>query len=116
MMKGKPEPGVTAMTMLIETAVERYRFVCGRCGHTWTADYDVQYVSDDVGATFAFYRLDGVPVLPPHRRRAHLSQLRHHGRQGHPRRAPRQPARTLGQRPAASAGHDQPGLSAVGEP
>ena len=60
-----PEPGVTAMTMLIETAVERYRFVCGRCGHTWTADYDVQYVSDDVGATFAFYRLDGVPVLPP---------------------------------------------------
>jgi ribosomal protein S27AE len=50
------------MTMLVETAVERYRFVCGRCGHTWTADYDVQYVSDDVGATFAFYRLDGVPV------------------------------------------------------
>lgn len=53
------------MTMLIETAVERYRFVCGRCGHSWTADYDVQYVSDDVGATFAFYRLDGIPVLPP---------------------------------------------------
>ncbi|MET8139978.1 hypothetical protein ABZU32_06675 [Sphaerisporangium sp. NPDC005288] len=53
------------MTMLVEVAVERYRFVCGRCGHTWTADYDVQYVSDDVGATFAFYRLDGVPVLPP---------------------------------------------------
>jgi hypothetical protein len=51
-----------AMTMLVETAVERYRFVCGRCGHRWTADYDVQYVSDDVGATFAFYRLDGVPV------------------------------------------------------
>jgi ribosomal protein S27AE len=53
------------MTMLVETAVERYRFVCGRCGHTWTADYDVQYVSDDVGATFAFYRLDGVPVPAP---------------------------------------------------
>ncbi|MDN3358125.1 hypothetical protein [Actinomadura sp. DC4] len=53
------------MTMLVETAVERYRFVCGRCGQTRTADYDVQYVSDDVGATFAFYRLDGVPVLPP---------------------------------------------------
>jgi ribosomal protein S27AE len=53
------------MTMLIETAVERYRFVCGRCGHRWTADYDVQYVSDDVGATFAFYRLDGVPVPAP---------------------------------------------------
>jgi hypothetical protein len=53
------------MTMLIETAVERYRFVCGRCAHSWTADYDVQYVSDDVGATFAFYRLDGIPVLPP---------------------------------------------------
>ena len=53
------------MTMLVETAVERCRFVCGRCGHTWTADYDVQYVSDDVGATFAFYRLDGMPVPPP---------------------------------------------------
>jgi hypothetical protein len=53
------------MTMLVETAVERYRFVCGRCGHTWTADYDVQYLSDDVGATFAFYRLDGVPVPAP---------------------------------------------------
>jgi ribosomal protein S27AE len=53
--------------MLVETAVERYRFVCGRCGYTWTADYDVQYVSDDVGATFAFYRLDGVPVPSPAR-------------------------------------------------
>jgi ribosomal protein S27AE len=53
------------MTMLIEFAVERFRFVCGRCGHSWTADYDVQYVMDDVGATFAFYRLDGVPVEPP---------------------------------------------------
>jgi ribosomal protein S27AE len=53
------------MTMLVETAVERYRFICGRCGYTWTADYDVQYVSDDVGATFAFYRLDGVPVPAP---------------------------------------------------
>jgi len=87
------------MTMLVETAVERYRFVCG---HSWTADYDVQYVSDDVGATFAFYRLDGVPVLP---------QLWRQGRQGHPRRAPRQPARTLGQRPAAPAGHDQRGTA-----
>ncbi|GAA4507640.1 hypothetical protein GCM10023191_066330 [Actinoallomurus oryzae] len=53
------------MTMLVDVAVERYRFVCGRCGRTWTADYDVQYVSDDVGAIFAFYRLDGVPVPPP---------------------------------------------------
>jgi ribosomal protein S27AE len=53
------------MTMLVETAVERYRFICGRCGYTWTADYDVQYVSDDVGATFAFYRLDGVSVPAP---------------------------------------------------
>ncbi|GAA4612889.1 hypothetical protein GCM10023195_55520 [Actinoallomurus liliacearum] len=53
------------MTMLIETAVEGYRFVCGSCGHTWMADYDIQYVSDDVGATFGFYRLDGVPVPAP---------------------------------------------------
>ncbi|GII62824.1 hypothetical protein Skr01_29090 [Sphaerisporangium krabiense] len=53
------------MAMLVEIAVERYRFVCGRCGHTWTADYDVQYVSDDLGEVFAFYRLDGVPVLAP---------------------------------------------------
>ena len=53
------------MTMLGETAVERYRFVCGRCGHRWMANYDVQYVSDDVGAMFAFYRLDGVPVPAP---------------------------------------------------
>lgn len=51
--------------MLVETAVERHDFVCGRCGYAWTADYDVQYVSDDVGATFAFYRLDGVPVPAP---------------------------------------------------
>ncbi|GAB3979677.1 hypothetical protein GCM10029978_075690 [Actinoallomurus acanthiterrae] len=54
-----------AMTMLVDVAVERYRFVCGRCGRDWTADDDVQYVSDDVGAVFAFYRLDGVPVQPP---------------------------------------------------
>jgi hypothetical protein len=53
------------MTMLVETAVERYRFVCGVCAYTWTADYDVQYVSDDIGTTFAFYRLDGVPVPSP---------------------------------------------------
>ncbi|MEV5704895.1 hypothetical protein [Actinoallomurus sp. NPDC052274] len=51
--------------MLVDVAVERFRFVCGRCGHRWITDYDVQYVQDDVGTTFAFYRLDGVPVEPP---------------------------------------------------
>jgi ribosomal protein S27AE len=51
--------------MLVETAVERYKFVCGRCGYAWTADFDVQYVTDADGDTFAFYRLDGTPTPSP---------------------------------------------------
>ncbi|GAA0349786.1 hypothetical protein GCM10010151_44350 [Actinoallomurus spadix] len=90
------------MAMLADVAVERYRSVRGRCGHTWTADYDVQYVTDDVGATFAFYRLDGVPVPP---RRGDLPEPRRHGRRRDPRGAARQPARAPGQRRAARACH-----------
>jgi hypothetical protein len=51
--------------MLTDVAVERYEFICRRCGYNWTADYDVQYVMDIDGETFAFYRLDGVPVPAP---------------------------------------------------
>jgi predicted RNA-binding Zn-ribbon protein involved in translation (DUF1610 family) len=50
---------------MVEMAVERYRFTCSNCGHTWTADYDVQYLEDPSGDAWAFYRLDGVPVIAP---------------------------------------------------
>jgi hypothetical protein len=51
--------------VIVEVAVERYRFRCRNCGHTWTADYDVQYLRDYEGDEWAFYRLDGVPVPAP---------------------------------------------------
>ena len=51
--------------MIIEIAVERYSFECANCGHSWSADYDVQYLQHTDGAVFAFYRLDGVPVPSP---------------------------------------------------
>ncbi|USX53784.1 hypothetical protein [Lentzea sp. HUAS12] len=51
--------------MIVEIAVERYSFECAHCGHTWSADYDVQHLHDADDAVFAFYRLDGVPVPPP---------------------------------------------------
>jgi hypothetical protein len=51
--------------VIVELAVERYQFTCRNCGHTWTADYDVQHLQDNTGDTWAFYRLDGVPVLKP---------------------------------------------------
>ncbi|HEY0449170.1 hypothetical protein [Actinophytocola sp.] len=51
--------------MIVEIAVERYRFSCANCGHTWTADYDVQFLEDNEGDVWAYYRLDGVPVLNP---------------------------------------------------
>jgi ribosomal protein S27AE len=51
--------------VIVELAVERYQFTCRNCGHTWSADYDVQYLQDNTGDTWAFYRLDGAPVLAP---------------------------------------------------
>jgi hypothetical protein len=50
--------------VIVEIAVERYRFECGNCGHTWTADYDVVYLEDHEDV-WAFYRLDGIPVPSP---------------------------------------------------
>jgi hypothetical protein len=51
--------------VIVETAVERYRFECANCGRTWNADYDVQYVQDHEGGVWSFYRLNGVPVRSP---------------------------------------------------
>lgn len=52
--------------MLREIAVERYSFHCPWCRRAWTADYDVQYVTDDGdGTCWAFYRHNGVPVENP---------------------------------------------------
>ena len=51
--------------MLKEVAVERYRFTCPGCGHTWSADYDVQHVDDGHGVTWEYYSLNGIPVESP---------------------------------------------------
>ncbi len=51
--------------MLKEMAVERYRFTCSGCGHTWRADYDVQHVEDGHGVTWEYYSLNGIPVPSP---------------------------------------------------
>ena len=51
--------------MLKEVAVERYRFTCSGCGHTWSADYDVQHVEDGHGSTWEYYSLNGIPVPSP---------------------------------------------------
>ncbi|MCX5044111.1 hypothetical protein OG921_13145 [Aldersonia sp. NBC_00410] len=51
--------------MIIESAIERYRFQCRSCNHTWANDYTVQYVADSEGAIWSFYRFDGTPVPSP---------------------------------------------------
>ena len=51
--------------MLKEVAVERYSFTCAGCGHTWSADYDVQHVADGHGVTWEYYSLNGIPVPSP---------------------------------------------------
>ncbi|SOC53692.1 hypothetical protein SAMN05660748_0025 [Blastococcus aggregatus] len=51
--------------MLKEVAVERYRFTCAGCGHTWSTDYDVQHVEDGHGLTWEYYSLNGIPVPSP---------------------------------------------------
>jgi hypothetical protein len=51
--------------MLKELAVERYRFTCAGCGHSWTADYDIQHVEDGHGLTWEYYSLNGIPVPAP---------------------------------------------------
>ena len=51
--------------MILEIGVERYRFTCANCGHIWITDYDVQYMQDYGGDVWAYYRLNGVPVLAP---------------------------------------------------
>jgi Zn finger protein HypA/HybF involved in hydrogenase expression len=51
--------------MIIESAIERYRFECRNCGHTWADDYTVQYVEDSEGSLWSFYRLEGIPVISP---------------------------------------------------
>lgn len=51
--------------MLREVAVERYRFTCAGCGHTWSTDYDVQHVEDGHGLDWEYYSLNGIPVPAP---------------------------------------------------
>ena len=51
--------------MIIESAIERYRFDCHSCGHSWVDDYTVQYVEDSEGSLWSFYRLEGTPVPSP---------------------------------------------------
>lgn len=51
--------------MLKELAVERLRFTCPGCRHSWTADYDVQHVEDPSGDVLEYYSLDGIPVEVP---------------------------------------------------
>lgn len=51
--------------MLKELAVERFRFSCAHCGHSWLTDYDVQHVEDGHGQTWEYYALNGVPVPVP---------------------------------------------------
>lgn len=51
--------------MIIESAIERYRFDCHSCGHSWADDYTVQYVEDSEGSLWSFYRLEGTPVPSP---------------------------------------------------
>jgi len=51
--------------MITGFAVERYQFGCSWCGARWIKDYDVQYLEDASGDTWAFYWLDGRPTLAP---------------------------------------------------
>lgn len=51
--------------MRTELGVERFRFTCAHCQHTWITDYDVQHVEDGHGHDCAYYSLNGVPVTAP---------------------------------------------------
>lgn len=51
--------------MIVETAVESYRFTCARCGARWTASYEVRQVADDGGAIDSLYRFHGAPCEAP---------------------------------------------------
>ncbi len=45
--------------MLVEAAVERYRFTCVRCDTWWDDDYEVRVYTDVEGTEFAYYRHGG---------------------------------------------------------
>lgn len=51
--------------MIVETAVESYRFTCARCAARWTASYEVRQVTDDGGAIDSLYRFRGAPCEAP---------------------------------------------------
>lgn len=50
--------------MIVETAVESYRFTCARCGARWTDNYQVSQVDDD-GVVESLYRYHGAPCEAP---------------------------------------------------
>ena len=64
--------------MIIESAIERYRFQCRNCGHSWADDYAVQYVEDSEGSVWSYYRVGGAPVLSPAADRL-ICPVCHHG-------------------------------------
>lgn|GEM_PF-2210497 len=48
-----------------EEAAEQFAFKCGKCGHTWTDDYQTQHVEDGYGHEHDYYFHDGLPSLNP---------------------------------------------------
>lgn len=51
--------------MVIETAVEWYRFTCMRCATGWRTRYTVRHVINAAGVARSFYRHGGVPCEQP---------------------------------------------------
>lgn len=51
--------------MVIETAVELYRFTCAWCGRVWTAHYHVQEFTGHDGESWSLHRHGGLPCEAP---------------------------------------------------
>lgn len=52
-------------SVMVEAAVERYRFTCVRCDGWWDDDYEVRVYADVEGTEFRYYRYAGRPCEAP---------------------------------------------------
>lgn len=50
---------------VVTTTTERFSFVCRRCRHEWTSEYQIRRWADSSGDDYTACSIAGLPVVPP---------------------------------------------------
>lgn len=52
--------------MDVDRSIDVVEFFCPVCGHRWTREYEAVHVQLSSGCLCEFFRLNGLPVMPPY--------------------------------------------------